>query len=148
MGALNGIREIIGAVPDKHVVHLDGRGTCKDSQRVTREFLRPLSAKKRVLIAAINDPAALGAVQALKEAGRTCATAVIVGQDATHEARVEMSRADSCLIGSVGFFPEKYGAQIIPLVLKILGGEAVPPTAHIEHALINRHNAARFYPAN
>jgi ribose transport system substrate-binding protein len=145
-GALNGIQEVIGPVPSKNVLHLDCRGTREDSHRVTLDTLKNLPAKKRVLVATINDPAALGALAAIHDAGRTRETAAVVGQDATHEARVEMNKPDSCLIGSVGFFPEKYGEQIIPLVLKILGGEAVPPTAHIEHALINRDNAARFYP--
>ncbi|HZS03641.1 MAG TPA: substrate-binding domain-containing protein [Blastocatellia bacterium] len=145
-GALNGIQEVIGPVPEADVVHLDCHGTYEDSYRVTLDCLRQLSPSERVLIAAINDPGAIGAVRAVHDAGRTRQTTVIVGQDATHGARAEMSRPDSCLLGSIGYFPEKYGEKIIPLVLKILGGEAVPPTAHIEHVLINRDNAALFYP--
>lgn len=145
-GALNAIEESLGLLPKKAIVHLDCQGTEKESYRVTCNFLQSLPAKARVLIATINDPAALGAVRALKDAKRDCSRVVIVGQDATREARAEMRRPDSCLLGSVGFFPERYGAQIIPLALKILGGEAVPPTAHIEHVLITRENVARFYP--
>lgn len=145
-GAVNGIREVIGPVPEGDVVHLDCRGNDEDSHAVTLNFLKTLSPPTRVLVAAINDPAAVGALRAIREAGRTRETAVVVGQDATREARAEMSRPESCLLGSVGYLPEKYGEQIIPLVLKILGGEAVPPTAHIEHHLITRENAAAFYP--
>src|SRR5262245_46123815 len=147
-GALNGIQEIIGLLPEADIVHLDSRGTIEESRRVTLAFLKGLSASDKVLIAAINDPAALGAVRAIDDARRTSATAVIVGQDATHEARKEISKPDSCLLGSVGYFPEKYGQQIIPLVLKILGGEPVPPTVHIRHGLITRENATRYYPPN
>jgi len=147
-GALNGIQEIIGLVPEANVTHLDCRGTYEDSHRVTLDFLKQLAPSKKVLIAAINDPGAIGAVRAIHDAGRTRETAVVVGQDATHGARAEMRRPDSCLLGSVGYFPEKYGEKIIPLVLKILGGEAVPPTAHIEHVLITRDNATLFYPDN
>ena len=106
-----------------------------------------MSPSSRVLIAALDDPGALGAVRAIDDSGRSRETAVVVGQDATHDARAEMAREGSCLIGSVGYFPERYGEKIIPLALKILGGKAVPPTAHIEHALITRENAETFYPA-
>jgi ribose transport system substrate-binding protein len=144
-GALNGIQEVIGPISDRGVIHLDCRGTYDHSHRVTLDFLKDLAPTERILIAAINDPAAIGAVRAIRDAGRTRETMVIVGQDATREARAEMLKPDSCLLGSVGFFPEKYGEQIIPLVLKILGGEPVPPTAHIEHVLIDRKNASLFY---
>jgi ribose transport system substrate-binding protein len=146
-GAVNAIREVIASLTDDCVVHLDCRGTKEDSRRVTFDSLSRLSPSSRVLIAAINDPGALGAVRAIDDSGRSRKTAVVVGQDATHDARAEMAREGSCLIGSVGYFPERYGEKIIPLALKILGGEAVPPTAHIEHVLITRENAETFYPA-
>jgi ribose transport system substrate-binding protein len=146
-GAVNGIQEIIGPLSEFDTVHLDSRGTIEESRRVTLAFLKSLPPRTKALIAAINDPAALGAVRAIADSGRTSATTVIVGQDATHEAREEICRPHSPLIGSVGYFPEKYGEQIIPLVLKILGGEPVPPTVHIQHKLITLENAAQFYPS-
>ncbi|HKX29964.1 MAG TPA: substrate-binding domain-containing protein [Blastocatellia bacterium] len=146
-GALNGIQEVVGSLPEASLIHLDCRGTLEESRRVTLACLKQLWPSARILMAAINDPAALGAVRAIADAGWTSETAVVVGQDATQEARAEMNRPGSCLLGSVGYFPEKYGEQIIPLVLKILGGEPVPPTVHIQHRLITRDNAAQFYPA-
>jgi ribose transport system substrate-binding protein len=77
--------------------------------------------------------------------GRSQDSTAIAGHAATRAARAEMLRSDTCLIGSVGFFPEKYGEQIIPLVLKVLEGEAVPPTAHVQHYFIDAENQATFY---
>src|SRR5262249_10504522 len=142
----NGVQEIIGTLRKSDVVHLDCRGAYEDSHRVTLEFLKKLPSWTKVLIAAINGPAAVGAARAAREARRKREATVVVGQDATHDVRTEMNRSGTCLIGSVGYFPEKYGDQIVPLVLKMLGGEPVPPTAHIEHVLINRQNASLFYP--
>ncbi len=144
-GAVNGIQEIIGPILETAVIHLDGSNE-QESRRETLKFLSMLAPGEKVLIATIHDPAALGAVRAIKEAGRNHKTVVIVGQNATQEARKELSKANSCLLGSVGFFPEKYGEQLIPLALKMLGGEAVPPMAFIEHTLITKHNVAQFYP--
>ena len=100
----------------------------------------------KILIAAIHDPAAIGALKAIKDAGRSLKNTVVVGHDATLSARKELVKTNSCLLGSIGFFPEKYGEQIIPMVLKILGGEAVPPMAYIEHKLITKENVELLYP--
>lgn len=146
-GALNGILEVIGKLPDNSVVHLDCGGDEHKSWQVTQELLRSLTPTAKTLIAAIHDPATLGALKAIKEVGRTNKNTVVVGHDATKEARKELTKPHSCLLGSVGFFPERYGEQIIPLILKMLGGEAVPPMAYIEHKLITRDNVELYYPA-
>ena len=133
------------AVPDKSVVHLDSGNDEIESRKVTREFLNSLKPKEKVLIATVHDPSALGAVLAIKDVGRDRNSVVVVGQNATQKARVEMCKQGSPLLGSVGFFPEKYGEQIIPLALKILGGEVIPPMSYIEHVLINKENLATYY---
>ncbi|MBL8205944.1 MAG: substrate-binding domain-containing protein [Blastocatellia bacterium] len=145
-GAVNGIQEVIGAVPGNSVVHLDAGASEPESRQVTGEFLRSLPPGEKVLIATIHDPAALGAVRAIKDTGRSKKNSVIIGHNATQEAREEICKPNSSLLGLVGFFPEKYGEQIIPLVLKILGGEPAPPMAFIEHALITKENVAEYYP--
>ncbi len=145
-GALNGIQEIIGIIPEEKIFHLDGGNDEESSHKQTLHFLESYAPKEKVLIATIHDPAALGAVRAIKDAKRNKKTTVVVGQNATIETRLEMNKATSCLLGSVGFFPEKYGEQIIPLALKILGGEVVPPMSYIEHVLINKDNLETYYP--
>lgn len=147
IGALNGIQEVIGRLPETSIVHLDCGGDERKSYQTTREFLSSLTTTEKILIAAIHDPATLGALKAIKEVGRTQKNTIVVGHDATREVRKELAKANSCLLGSVGFFPEKYGEQIIPLVLKILGGEAVPPMAYIEYKLITKENVESYYPA-
>lgn len=125
-------------------MHLDSGNDEVESRKITREFLNSLKPKEKVLIATVHDPSALGAVLAIKDVGRD-RNSVVVGQNATQKARLEMCRHGSPLLGSVGFFPEKYGEQIIPLALKILGGEVVPPMSYIEPVLINKENLAVYY---
>src|SRR5262245_18548434 len=91
-GAVNGIQEVIGPMPEANVVHLDCRGTYEDSHRVTLDFFKKLSPSTRILIATINGPAAIGAARAIRDAKRKRETTVIVGQDATHDVRVEMRK--------------------------------------------------------
>jgi len=88
---------------------------------------------------------ALGALRAFQEAGRgnECA---IVGNNAEPEARVELRTANTRLIASVAFFPEKYGEGLIRLALDILSRKAVPPAAFTGHQVITPDNVEQFYP--
>ena len=61
---------------------------------------------------------------------------VIVGQGADRRVREELRQPHSCIIGSTTFSPELYGEKLIPLALKILRGESVPPAVYMEHTFI------------
>ena len=50
------------------------------------------------------------------------------------------------LIGSVGYFPEKYGEGLIRLALDILAKKQVAPALFIKHHLITAENVDHYYP--
>jgi len=143
-GALFGIEEMLGPVPRADVVHVDCHASLAESYRITQALLSGLPSDSRILIAAINDPSAVGAVRALESMNRA-EYSLVVGHNATREARAELRNPASSLLGSVGYFPEKYGEQIIPLVIKVLQGAAVPPAIYIEHRMITRENVMQYY---
>jgi ribose transport system substrate-binding protein len=143
-GALAAIREMLPGLTDAQVVTLDGTGQFEHSLEVVRKHLRRSHAR-RTLVAAINDPSAIGAVRAFEEAGRAenCA---VMGQNASAEARLELQRGPSALVGSVAYFPERYGDAIIPLALDILQGKPMPPAVFVKHQLVTRENVKQIYP--
>ena len=143
-GMLVGIRETLGRVMDSQVVRLNGKGRFGASLEAVRRHLQR-SRAQRSLVGAINDPSAIGALRAFQEAGRQERCAV-VGQNGSAEARAELRRQGSRLIGSVGYFPEQYGDGIVSLALDILAGRAVPPAVFTKHQLITAENVDRFYP--
>jgi ribose transport system substrate-binding protein len=142
-GALAGIREGLPGFPDSRVVRLEAHDTFRQSLIKMRRYLRTHTAR-RVLIAAINDDCALGALRAFEEAGvlETCA---VVGHGAILEARNELRSPRTRLIGSVAFFPEKYGSALIRLALDILERKNPPPAIFTEHQLVSAQNVDRFY---
>ena len=93
----------------------------------------------------MNDPSCLGALQAFEEAGRE-QHCLAVGQNASIEARREMRRPDSRLVGSVSYLPEHYGEAVIALALDVLHGKDVPPASFVKHQMINRENVDTAYP--
>jgi ribose transport system substrate-binding protein len=79
-------------------------------------------------VGAINDPGALGALRAFEEAGRG-ADCPVMGHNGVVEARAELRRRGTSLIGTVAYFPERYGATVVKLAMALLAGGAVPPAA-------------------
>ncbi|HZT68645.1 MAG TPA: substrate-binding domain-containing protein [Terriglobia bacterium] len=143
-GMLAGIREVVPASNKWPVLRLDAKGEFKAALDCVRKHLRTCNAK-RILVGAANDPIALGALRAFQEAGRSSHCAV-VGQNAEPEARAELRQSGTRLIGSVAYFPERYGDMIVQLATDILVGKNVPPAEFTAHQLITPQNVDRLYP--
>jgi len=143
-GFLGGLQETLPGAGRRPVVHLNGNGQFSQSLTAVRRYLQQ-APPRRTLVGAVNDPSALGAVRAFEEAGRAELCAV-VGQNASAEARAELRRPGTRLIGSVGYFPEKYGDAILRLALDILNKKPAPAAKFTQHRLITAENVDRFYP--
>ncbi len=143
-GMLVGMKEVCPSLEQRRVTYLDGDGMLGDSFEAMRRHLRS-SRSRRILVGAINDPSALGALRAFQEAGRTDACA-IVGHNASPEGRTEMRQPGTRLVGSVAYFPEKYGAEILRVALDILHHRAVPPAVFVKHQMVTPDNVNHVYP--
>ena len=69
-----------------------------------------------------------------------------MGQNASPEGRAELRTPGTRLIGSVAYFPEKYGAEIVAVALDILHRRAVPPAVFVKHQLVTPENVDHVYP--
>jgi len=143
-GTAVGITETLPAFGSSAIVRLDVKGGYAETMDIVLKHLTR-SAAKRFLVGAINDAVALGALRAFAEIGRPedCA---IMGQNGTIAARTELRMPGSRLIGSVAFFPEKYGDHLMPLAMGILRRKCIPPAVFIKHTLITAQNVDNYYP--
>jgi ribose transport system substrate-binding protein len=144
-GLLGGLKEALREQMDAcRIVTLDGDGQFKLSlERVRRHLGR--TQRGRVLVGAMNDSSALGAVRAFQEAGRASSCAIF-GQNAEPDARAELRVPRTPLIGSVAYFPERYGDELLALALDILAHRPTPPAKFVKHQVITANNLERFYP--
>jgi ribose transport system substrate-binding protein len=143
-GTLMGIREALPNLVNLKVSVVSGNGQREASFQAVKKHLQD-STSKRILVSAINDPSAIGAQDAFRDAGclKNCA---IVGQNGSIEARLEMRNRGSRLIGSVGYFPERYGEQLISLALNILSLRSpIPRAVFIKHQMLTPTNLKQFY---
>jgi len=144
-GAVEGIREVLGDVPESKIIHLDGLSNSDASRLACTGVLDSLPSRSRVLISSFNDVSAVGALQAVR-AARHEKRAAIVGQNGTSESRAELIRADSPLIASVAYFPEKYGEKLIDLASSVLAREKTPLALYVDHVLLDHENVLEYYP--
>jgi ribose transport system substrate-binding protein len=143
-GMLVGMREVCPALEQRPVIFIDGDGRLGETFEAMRRHLRSTRAR-RFIVGAINDPSALGALRAFQEAGRTDAC-VIMGQNASPEGRNELRQKGTPLVGSVAYFPEKYGAEVMRVALDILHRRPVPPAVFVKHQLVTPDNVNHVYP--
>ena len=143
-GMLVGMKEIVPALENTKVTFLDGDGVFSQSLEVVRRHLRT-NRSRRLLVGAINDPSAIGALRAFQEAGRAQSCA-IMGQNASPEGRAELRRPGTRLVGSVAYFPEKYGTAIVGVALDLLNHRPVPPAVFAKHELVTPENVNHVYP--
>jgi ribose transport system substrate-binding protein len=143
-GLVDGLRAELPALSGIPTIHLDGKGDFDQVLTVMRRFLRH-HKPKRTLVGAINDMCSLAALRAFEEAGASHLVAV-VGQNAILDARNELRRPGTRLIGSVAYFPERYGEELIPLALAILQKKPVSPATFVKHQLITPRNVDLIYP--
>jgi ribose transport system substrate-binding protein len=143
-GFADGLRAELPSIANVPVVHLNGRGNFEQVLEIVRQYLRRAPAR-RTLIGTVNDVCALAALRAFEEAGagEKCA---VVGQNAIRETRNELRRPGTRLVGTVAYFPERYGDEIIPLAIGILQKKSVPSTVFVKHQLITPRNVDLIYP--
>lgn len=143
-GLVDGLRAELPSSANVPIAHLNGRGDFEQVLEIIRQYLRRAPAR-RTLIGTVNDICALAALRAYEELGASDKCAV-VGQNAIRETRNELRRPGTRLIGTVAYFPERYGDEIIPLAIGILQKRSVPTTVFVKHQLITPRNVDLIYP--
>jgi ribose transport system substrate-binding protein len=143
-GMLVGINLTVPGAKNARVTHLNGDGELGPSFEVVRRHIRQ-SRSRRIVVGGINDVSAIGALRAFEEAGRadTCA---VMGQNASLEGRAELRQPNTRFVGSVAFFPERYGPDLVRVSLDILNKKPVPPAVFVDHRLLTPITVDHFYP--
>jgi ribose transport system substrate-binding protein len=143
-GMLVGMKETLPSLDSCPVTYIDGDGQFGTSFEMVRKYLRA-KQPAHVLLGAINDASALGGMRAFQEAG--CAeNCAVMGQNASPEARAELRDPATRLIGSVGYFPERYGKELVRVAVDLLNRKPVPPAVFIKHQLVTPETVDHFYP--
>lgn len=92
----------------------------------------------RIGVICTNDDTAMGVLDAARDLGRESDLAVI-GQGA-NLAPAEFENPQSRFIASTAYYPERYGAQLVDLALRMLRGERVPNKTLVQPVCLTAEN--------
>ena len=110
-------------------------------------------ARTKVLVATLDDPTALAAKGAIERAGRI-GDCVIVSQGLDHSVHgganekreIDPNNRGSLILGSVAYYVDRYGYEVLPLAMKMLRGEQIPERTSTRHVLVSAKNVFTEYP--
>jgi ribose transport system substrate-binding protein len=139
-----GVRQTLPAMQDMGAVRLQGRGEFVRSFELVRSHLRR-SRRRRTLVGAAFDPSALGALYAFQEAGRA-GDCTIVSLGGCVEARLELRKPGTRLVGAVAFSVDRYGDDVLRLALDVLRKKPVPAAVTVKHHVLTARNVDHYYP--
>jgi ribose transport system substrate-binding protein len=144
-GQIDGLEDIVHSIAENQKIFLDCGNTSSITEAQVYKTLQRFPDIHRFVIISFNDDSAIGAVRAAKALARE-SDIVIVGQGADRVVRNELQKPGSRIVGSTAYMPERYGEQLIEIVLKILRGEPSPPAVYIKHVFIDSENIEQYYP--
>ena len=150
---IKGITEALHAeLPDVEPTMLDSGGQPQRGDDLLTKYLRQ-QARRKVLVATLDDSTALWARTAVEVAVRIN-DCVIVSQGLDHSVHggahekkeIDPMNRASVVLGSVAYYMDRYGYDVLPLALRMLRGETVPPHTFTKHILVTGANVFREYP--
>ena len=146
-GQRDGLESVTGKIPESKVKHLDSKNTLEEARKLMSDTLTTLPDAHHIAVVCINDDTAQGAIVAAAAAGRTKDIAV-VAVDGSDRGREEIRKPNSPQVGSTASFPEKYGEEIVPALIKAINGEKLPPEIYTTHVFLTKENVGKYYPGD
>ena len=67
-------------------------------------------------------------------------------RDPRNIARKALAHLSSTGIADTAYFPEKYGADTVPILLDLINGGTQPEEVFVEHAAVTQDNIRELYP--
>jgi ribose transport system substrate-binding protein len=140
------------SLPSLKLAALDTGGQSVRADALLTKFLRTEPGQK-LLVATLDDLAAIYAKNAI-EMNRRQSDCIIVSQGldpnihggASEKKEIDPQNRGSVVLGSVAYYIDRYGDDVLPLALRLLAGKPVPQHTVTQHILVTAANVFREYP--
>lgn len=133
------------AMPDVKIVEISTDGNPEVTRQKTADFLTANPAGKIMMWCHI-DQNTMGMLGAVKAAGRQ-EDVIIASVGGNQVVFEELKRENSPIIGTVAHFPERWGWDMLPLILDHLDNGKKPPMKFIPPLdILTRDNLGEYYP--
>lgn len=142
-GYLPGVQKAYPNLPPANVIDVPTAADPAQANTNTANVLSKIPKGSKILLGGINDDNTLAMVQAIKNANKDY-DFLAIGQGAS----VLDAICTGDLYGSVAYFPENYGAYLIPSVIGMIQGQAVPEFVELPTVVLTKANLGEYYAAN
>jgi ribose transport system substrate-binding protein len=148
-GITEGVHE---SLPALKLAALDTGGQSVRADALLTKLLRTETGQK-LLVATLDDLAAIYAKNAI-ELNRRQSDCIIVSQGLdpnihggmTEKKEIDPNNRGSVVLGSVAYYVDRYGDDVLPLAMRLLAGKPVPKQTLTHHVLVTAANVFREYP--
>jgi ribose transport system substrate-binding protein len=65
---------------------------------------------------------------------------------ASEKKEIDPNNRSSVVLGSVAYYMDRYGYEVLPLALRLVNGEPLPPRTVTHHMLVTATNIFQEYP--
>jgi len=149
-GTREGFEKICGKIPDDKYKMVDktngGSDALENIRRQTTDILTANPSAKAILASApFSDADGISLTKAFDTAGRGKDLKGLICHGA-EEVGHEYIRTDSRWVGSVAYFPERYGSLALPAAIKLADGKKVAAEVLTTHQVITKANIDKIYP--
>jgi hypothetical protein len=148
-GITGGVQEVL---PELRFAKLDTGGQSTRADALLTRFLQT-ERRRRMLIATLDDLAAVYAKNAI-EMNRRQSDCIIVSQGldrnihggVSEKKEIDPNNRGSVVLGSVAYYMDRYGYDVLPLAMRLLAGETLPARTLTQHRLVTADTVFREYP--
>jgi ribose transport system substrate-binding protein len=148
-GISEGVHETL---PNLQFAPLDTGGQSVRADALMAKFLQTQRGR-RMLIATLDDLSAVYAKNAI-EMNRRQSDCIIVSQGldrnihggVSEKKELDPNNRGSVVLGSVAYYMDRYGYEVLPLALRMLAGQTLPPRTLTHHSLVTAADIFREYP--
>jgi ribose transport system substrate-binding protein len=143
-GSLSGLASIC---PGLKVVHVATDATNEGSIAPFTNALSTLPGAHHLLVVATNDDQANGAIKAAQAAGRLNDIYIgAQGGDPTSWPSLCGTTPFKHWEADTAYFPERYGATIVPALISLIEGQKEPKVINTNHQVLTPQNIRFIYP--
>jgi ribose transport system substrate-binding protein len=148
-GISDGVQALL---PGLKFARLDTGGQSVRADALLTKFLLTQRGQ-RMLIATLDDLSAVYARNAI-EMNRRQSDCIIVSQGLDHnihggaseKKEIDPNNRGSVVLGSVAYYMDRYGYDVLPLAMRVLSGETLPTRTVTRHRLVTASTVFREYP--
>lgn len=125
-------------IHNDNILFVDGANRRGEAARVAHRVLGNWAEHTKIGVLGLNDDGTKGVIDAATSLG--CLDHIVCAGHGITDLAAVFSNPDNRIVGSVAYYPERYGAGLVDYARSILAGESVPRQRYMDHVVITPDN--------